>query len=60
MQKQKSKITYISAANCPRVANIILNLCIDMTVVPSGQIQELSNMYKKNITETLEILEKNI
>ena len=32
------KITNIAAANCPRIANIMLNSSICITVLPSGKI----------------------
>ena len=46
------KITNIAAANYPRVANIMLNSSLCITVLPSGKIQELSNLYKININKT--------
>ena len=48
-----NKITCISAANSPRVANSILNLSLGITLLPSGQIYELSNLYKINIDENI-------
>ena len=32
------KITNIAVANCPRVANSILNLSLYITVLPTGKI----------------------
>ena len=45
------KITNITAANCPRVANSILNLSLCITVLPSGKIEELTNLYMININK---------
>ena len=45
------KITNIAAANCPRVANIMLNSNLCITVFSSGKIKELSNLYKININK---------
>ena len=45
------KITNTAAANCHREANIMLNLSICITILPSGQIQELSYLYKININK---------
>ena len=48
------KITKILAANCPRVANNILDLSLCITVLPSGKIKELSNLFKINIIKNFE------
>ena len=32
------KITNMAAANCPKVANIILNLSLCITILPSGKM----------------------
>ena len=45
------KITNILAANCPRVANNILNLSLCITVLPSGKIKELTYLFKININK---------
>ena len=39
------KITNIPAANCPRVAKIILNLSVCITLTSSGQILNLFNFH---------------
>ena len=39
------KTTNILAANCPRVANNILNLSLCIAVLPSGKILELTNLF---------------
>ena len=52
------KITNILAANCPRVANNILNLSLCITVLPSGKIQELTNFFKININKNFKRQEK--
>ena len=49
------KITNILAANCPRVANNILNLSLCKTVLPSGKILELTNLFKININKNFKI-----
>ena len=45
------KTTNILAANCPRVANNILNLSLCIAVLPSGKILELTNLFKININK---------
>ena len=45
------KITNISTANCPRVANIKPNLSLCITLLLSGHMLELSNLYMININE---------
>ena len=45
------KITNILAANCPRVANNMLNLSLCIAVLPSGKILELTNLFNININK---------
>ena len=52
------KITNIAAANCPRVAKIILYLSICIVVLPCGKIYELSNLYKININKNFKNTKK--
>ena len=54
------KITNIAAAKCPRVANILLNLSLCITVLPTGKILELSNLFKININKNLKNTRKNV
>ena len=44
------KITNIAAANCPRVANIMLNLCLCITVLHSLKVSELLKIQEKMYT----------
>ena len=55
-----NKITNIAAANYPRVANIMLNSSICITVLPSGKIYEYSNLYKININKNFKNIRKNV
>ena len=46
------------ASNCPRVAIIILNLSLCITLLLRGKILELSNLYEFNSNENFEITRK--
>ena len=54
------KITNILAANCPKVANNILNLSRCITVLPSGKIKELTNLFTININKNFINTRKNV
>ena len=54
------KITNILAANCPRVANNILNLSLGIAVLPSGKILELTYLFKININKNFKNTSKNV
>ena len=54
------KITKISTANCPRVANIKPNLSLCITLLLSGHMLELSNLYMININEKNKNKRKNV
>ena len=45
------KITNILAANWPGVANNILNLSLCIADLPSGKIEELTNLFNININK---------
>ena len=48
------------ASNCPRVAIIIPNLSLCITLLLCGKILELSNLYEININENFIITTKNV
>ena len=54
------KTTNIAAANCPRVASIMLNSSLCIILLPSGKKKELSNLYKININKNLNNTRKNV
>ena len=54
------KITNISAANCPRVANNIINLSLCIAVLPSGKIEELTKLFKININKNFKNTSKKM
>ena len=54
------KITNILAANCARVANNSFNLSLCITVLPSGKISELSNLFKINISKNFKKQKKKM
>ena len=51
---------YRYLANCPRVAIIIPNLSLCITLLLCGKILELSNLYEININENFIITTKNV
>ena len=48
------------ASNCPRVAIIILNLSLCITLLLCGKILESSNLYEININENFKITRKKM